>query len=225
MPPCTAGLSRVTTSVCWSRLWVNQSVSSLIILSDKAHKKTLIPSLSPPPPPSLVRRCPLTLNVTSRRCSGTCWMRSSKPSVSADCVRQPQGACDPSMPPSLLKHNIIMLREKKHCGWHFSVSHYLLVLRFARFPSWPLSSNILMFLCTPHSFPDISLLFHRVTVYVCLFCSTISFIFLLSGFHTLILPDSWHCTELPSADVHHPPLSLCTYLPSTLSAVCDSLVM
>jgi hypothetical protein len=35
--------------------------------------------------------------VTSRRCLGMCWMRSSRPSLSADCVWQPQGA--PTHPP------------------------------------------------------------------------------------------------------------------------------
>lgn len=112
---------------------------------------TLTLSLSFPLAPSLVRRCALTLNVTSRRCLGMCWMRSSKPSLSADCVRQPQGAHDPSMPPPSLaetQHNHVM----KTLRLALSVSPYLLVLRFARFLSWPSSvSHTLLFLCTPSS--------------------------------------------------------------------------
>lgn len=108
-----------------------------------------IVSLFFPLAPSLVRRCPLTLNVTSRRCLGMCWMRSSKPSLSADCVRQPQGAHDPSMPPPSLaetQHNHVM----KTLRLALSVSPYLLVLRFARFLSWPSSSvsHTLLFLRT-----------------------------------------------------------------------------
>lgn len=113
--------------VCWSKLWVNQwncpiilcdwdFYPQLLLIYWKVHFwiTTLIFSLSPSLPPSLGRQCPLTLNVTSRRCLGMCWMRSSRPSVSADCVRQPQGAPPPTSPchpPPSLKHNIIMLRN------------------------------------------------------------------------------------------------------------------
>lgn len=86
-----------------------------------------IVSLSFPLPPSLIRQCPLMLNVTSRRCLGMCWMRSSKLSLSADCVRQPQGACDPFMPPHSLaetQHNHVT----KTLRLALSVSFYLLVL-------------------------------------------------------------------------------------------------
>lgn len=37
----------------------------------------------------LVRQCPLMLNAMSRRCLGMCWMRSSRPSLSADYVQLP----------------------------------------------------------------------------------------------------------------------------------------
>ncbi len=67
---------------------------------------------------SLLRPFPLMLNVTNRRCLGMCWTRSSRPSPSADCVWQPQGAPRPlSATPSLAEtqHNHVT----KHCGWHF----------------------------------------------------------------------------------------------------------
>lgn len=99
------------------------------------------------------------------------------------------------------QHNHVTRKEKKrkHCDWHFSVSHYLLVLRFDRFPQWPsfCSSSVphsvapLHFALTsltllPLSLPSslslsflLSLTFspHRVTVHVCPFLSTKPFIF------------------------------------------------
>lgn len=158
MPPCTAGLSRVTTSVCWSRLWVNKSVSFLIILSDKAHKRTLTVLISSQSGQtvSIDAKCdePTLLGNVLDEIKQTfcpCWLCSTAP-----------GCTWPLHAPLLAETQHNHVTKKKHCGWHFSVSHYLLVLRFARFPLWPPSSvsNILMFLCTPHSFPDISLLFH-----------------------------------------------------------------
>lgn len=168
VPPCTAGLSRVTTSVCWSKL--------------------------------LIRQCLSTLNVTSRRCLGMCWTRSSRPSLSADCVRQPQGAPDPPRhpPPPLLKHNIIML-------WNTAAGTSSIALFISpeiRKISFPLPSssvsNTLLFLCTLSSVitPWHYMLFYRLTLYLLrLLCNALSF--LLPGFPKPQQPPHlWLCTEL-----------------------------
>ena len=126
-------------------------------------------------PPSLLRQCPLTLNVTSRRCLGMCWMRSSRPSLSADCVRQPQGAPRPlhAAPSSLAEtqHNHVT----KTLRLALPVSPYLLVLRFARFLS-PYLLLLLLLQCPTlccssalwalWSLPDTWCCFTGLTVYM-----------------------------------------------------------
>ena len=46
-----------------------------------------------------------------------CWMRSSRPSLSADCVWQPRGA--PNPPPHLSLTETQYNHVMKHWGWHF----------------------------------------------------------------------------------------------------------
>lgn len=72
--------------------WVPAPRPSSLTLADDAH---LISS----PTSSLARRCPSTPSVTSRRCWATCWTRSSKPSLSADCVRWPSVTFALALPP------------------------------------------------------------------------------------------------------------------------------
>lgn len=137
------------------------------------------------------------------------------------------------------QHNHVTRKEKKrkHCGWHFSVSHYLLVLRFDRFPQWPPSpppaSRTLSLLCTLLSLP-----WHSSTCYsppLSLFLTLPHFFppteslctFVLSSVQNLLFFTLWF--------LHlHPPLHswLCADrlsvqppAPPTLSAVCNSLVM
>lgn len=85
--------------------------------------------------PSLDKPYAWTLNVMSRRCSGMCWMRSSRPSLNADCVWQPQDSphhsCHPQLPPpSTLNQNMITLQNTLTVIWGLP---HLLVLRSARF--------------------------------------------------------------------------------------------
>lgn len=89
LPPRQSGGQ---TSKYWSPFNSNEIFSSDILV-------TFALSVCVPVRRRLIRPCLSTLNVTSRGCLGMCWMRSSWPSLSADCVWQLLGAPLPPAQP------------------------------------------------------------------------------------------------------------------------------
>lgn len=189
---------------------------------------TLSPT-SLPLSPSLLRLCPLTLNVTSQHCLGMCWTRSSRPSLSADCVWQPKGAPPSTLPlhpaPPSLKHNIITLRNTATGTSSIAlfISPQICKISFP-FSASPAPHTLALFALCGHSLTlDVALQTHCVHASSSLQCNF--------HFYFLVFEQPPRCTptltELPFLDACRPllfPASL-SALRSVGNSICDGRVM